>query len=182
MPSPTPRLVVASTPGQKTVAVTLCAVFCALLVPFFTDTGPAGLSGGPVLPFLVVVVLGQAYTVIKVLRHRVRLLGTRLESTGVIKRNSADLATADVWFGWQPDPLVQESRRERGFGRVPYIVAQDQGGPRVRLPLRVQHEPMAPQELRMLAAAIESGRRSDPESEQVAAETAARLRQMAEER
>jgi hypothetical protein len=130
------------------------------------------------------VVLAIALVMIMLLlqtfRHRAGLAGTTLEVTGALSTHRADLANARVRIDSVPEYTRDANDRTVPTGRrIPRLIAQGVSGRPVRLRLHGSDRGLLPpDELIALAAAIESGTRTEPDATQ-AAETATLLRRLA---
>jgi hypothetical protein len=129
------------------------------------------------LPALVVVVVSLV-SLLGVFRFRARLEGNVLEVRGAFTTRTVDLARAHVWLDTFPERSRARDRHPTGR-RIPhlYLSAQERGGPKILLRLRLARGFLPPHELAALADAVESSRRSGPEAEQ-ASRTAGLLRRL----
>ncbi|MFF0576921.1 hypothetical protein [Streptosporangium saharense] len=102
---------------------------------------------------------------ISAFRFRATLTGSVLEVRGLFRTRRADLSTAHVWLGSTPEYTGTGDSRRRTGRDIPHLMAQDQGGPKVQLHLRLGNGYLPQNQLVALADAIASNHRTGQEAE-----------------
>ncbi|MEV4091976.1 hypothetical protein [Streptosporangium saharense] len=98
-------------------------------------------------------------------RFRATLTGSVLEVRGAFRTRRADLATAHVWLGSTPEYTGTGDSRHRTGRDIPHLMAQDRGGPKVQLHLRLGNGYLPPEQLAALADAVASNHRTGQEAD-----------------
>ncbi|MFF4416291.1 hypothetical protein ACFYY8_27530 [Streptosporangium sp. NPDC001559] len=181
------RLSAGASTGSKITLSVLALPFTAL--PLFAilmvrdqhvsyppDYSPFRIEYAVLLVFVLVatVFLGG---LVAAFRFRATLAGSVLEVRRTFRTRQANLATARVRLGSTPEYAGSGEHRHQTGRNIPHLIAQDQGGPKVRLHLRAPNGYLPPHELIALADAVESGHRHGQEAEQ-ASRTAEVLRRL----
>ncbi|NUT11309.1 MAG: hypothetical protein HOQ38_12615 [Nonomuraea sp.] len=154
--------------GVVTVAGVVLGLFDTVVMsagdpadPFPDDpAAPPLLIGGFVLVAVLGIVVLFAVMVLSVFRHSASLDGGTLRVRGAFRTRRADLTRARTWIDSAPAPGGDEPVSSRR--RVPLLVAQEEGGPRVRVKLHdARGSLLPPHELTALADAIGTGKTAD---------------------